>query len=97
MDKVIVTEGLGPTTFLPHCLLNYEGGFACIADLQVVHVDGQDRSHRRLRGRLCISLTACTHRSKRMTTWSLPNVLCWADVQKKKQKPKQQQQQQKKQ
>ena len=54
--------------FLPHCLSNYEGSFACIADLQVVHVDGQDHSHQRLRGRLCISLTACTHRPIRITT-----------------------------
>ena len=51
MDKVIVTEGLGADyMFLPHCLSSYEGGLACIADLQVVHVDGQDNSHRRLRG-----------------------------------------------
>ena len=54
--------------FLPHCLSNCEGRLACIADLQVVHADGQDHSHQRLRGRLCISLTACIHRSKRITT-----------------------------
>ena len=56
MDKVIVTEGLGADhMFLPHYLSNCEGRLACIADLQVVHVDGQDHSHRRLRGRLCVS------------------------------------------
>ena len=54
--------------FLPHCLSNYESRLACIADLQVVHADGQDHSHQRLRGRLCVSLTACTHRSTRITT-----------------------------
>ena len=54
--------------FLPHCLSNSEDRLACIADLQVVHADGQDHSHQRLRGRLCISLTACTHRSMRITT-----------------------------
>ena len=54
--------------FLPNCLSNSEDRLACIADLQVVHVDGQDHSHQRLRGRLCISLTACTHRFIRITT-----------------------------
>ena len=54
--------------FLPHCLSNSEDRLACIADLEVVHADGQDHSHQSLRGRLCISLTACTHRSMRITT-----------------------------
>ena len=54
--------------FLPNCLSNSEDRLACIADLQVVHVDGQDHSQQRLRGRLCISLTACTHRSIQITT-----------------------------
>ena len=54
--------------FLPNCLSNSEDRLACIADLQVVHADRQDHSHQRLGGRLCISLTACTHRSIRITT-----------------------------